>query len=119
MTPRRDQLSPKSVLAWLKQTRKLIERRGNDKAVKFKVHYMFKYIQLCDRIIERTILRELNRCAEQLVEYQDPLPPQIDSEDGSQFTCRRCKKAMQTDEGGAEDYIFCPLCGQRWKGERQ
>lgn len=100
MTPRRDQLSPKSVLAWLKQIRKLIERRGNDKAVKFQVHYMFKYI-------------------EQLVEYQYPLPPQIDSEAGSQFTCRRCKKAMQTDEGGAEDYIFCPLCGQRWKGERQ
>lgn len=35
MTPRRDQLSPKSVLAWLRQTRKLIERRGNDKAVKY------------------------------------------------------------------------------------
>lgn len=100
MTPRRDQLSPKSVLSWLKQTRKMIERRGNDKTVKFQVHYMFKYI-------------------EQLVEYQYPLPPQIDSEDGSQFTCRRCKKAMQTDEGGAEDYIFCPLCGQRWKGEGQ
>lgn len=79
MTPRREQLSPKSVLAWLKQTRKLIERRGNDKAVKFQVHYMFKYI-------------------EQLVEYQDPLPPQIDSEDGSQFTCRRCKKAMKAGQ---------------------
>lgn len=97
MTPRKDELTPKAVIRWMQQLRRASLARTADKATQYQIQYMFKYI-------------------ENLVQYQDPMPPEIE-EDESFFTCKRCGDRMKAEAGIADDYMFCPLCGQRWKDD--
>lgn len=96
MTPKRKDVNPKTTLQWVRDLRKASERRGGDPATKFSIRMMFNYI-------------------ETLIQYQIIMPPIWDNEDGTNFTCPRCKKGMTAESGTVEDYNFCPLCGQRWK----
>lgn len=53
-----------------------------------------------------------------LINYQIPMPPTDISEDGREFACPRCSERMAIEEGWyVTDFIFCPYCGQRYKGE--
>lgn len=70
MTPKKNELTPRNTITWLTQIRKGIEKRGGSPDVKFQIRYMFKYI-------------------ETLVKYQEPMLPEIDAEDGSQFIWRK------------------------------
>lgn len=98
-TPKKRELTPRAVIKWLEGLRKLSVRRA-DAATRYQIQYMFKYI-------------------ERLVQYQETMPPEIDEEDTSRFRCRRCGESMQAESGTADEYAFCPLCGQRWRNEEE
>lgn len=95
MTPKKSKLSPERAIQWFDELRAKSEKRGGDPATKFQIRYMFKY-------------------ADKLMRYQIPMPPVDVDEDGHYFVCDRCKQAFRS-EFTAEDYIFCPLCGQRFR----
>jgi uncharacterized Zn-finger protein len=58
--------------------------------------------------------REVRR----LINYQIPMPPTDISEDGREFACPRCSQRMAIEDGWyVTDFIFCPYCGQRYKGD--
>lgn len=100
MTPKKNELTPKAVIKWLRELEKASVRgcRG-DNATQYQIRYMFRYI-------------------EKLVQYQDPMPPEVE-EDARFFTCTRCNERLEAESGTADDYIFCPLCGQRWQDEME
>lgn len=100
MTPKQSELTPQKAMKWFNEIRKISLRRGGDPATKFEIQTMFKY-------------------ADRLMQYQVPMPPEVDEDDRGRFTCRRCKEAMIAEAGTADDYQFCPLCGQRWREEEK
>lgn len=98
MTPKKSELTPKAVNRWLEALRRK-SLQGTDAATKYQIQYMFRYI-------------------EELVKYQEVMPPKVE-EDKRFFTCTRCNNRLEAESGTAEDYTFCPLCGQRWKDDEQ
>lgn len=94
MTPKKDKLTPQAAIKWLGELRRASEKRGCDGATKYQIRYMFKYI-------------------EKIVQYQEVMPPEV--EESGRFICKRCEHAMIAESGTVDDYMFCPLCGQRWK----
>ena len=94
MTPNKNNLTPKAAIKWLEELRTLSEHRGGDPSTKYKIRYMFKYI-------------------EDVLKYQEILPPTVDEK--GRFTCPRCGKRMMAYDATVDDYAFCPCCGQRWQ----
>lgn len=95
MTPKKNKLNPETAIRWFDELRRKSEKIGGDPATKFQIRYMFKY-------------------ADKLMRYQIPMPPVNVDEDGHYFECNRCKQAFRS-EFTAEDFILCPLCGQRFR----
>lgn len=51
-----------------------------------------------------------------ILKYRIPMEPINVSEDGHQFDCPQCKERFETEGNWkAEDFIFCPSCGQQFK----
>lgn len=89
-----NELTPKKAIKWVSDLRKLSEKRGGEPSTKYEIRIMFNYIV-------------------KIMQYQEVMPPIVE-EDG-RFICPRCNEAMIAESGTADDYKFCPLCGQRWK----
>lgn len=93
-------MDAKKVLNQTEQLEQIIcKKRTSDVKTKYKVISYFKEIR-------------------RLVNYQIPMRPIDISEDGRRFVCPRCDQLYEADEGWTvDDFIFCPQCGQRFKGE--
>ncbi len=91
-------LTPKSAINRLAALHKRSERMSADGATKYQIRLMFNYI-------------------ESMMQYQVIMPPTV--EESGRFICPRCQQGMIAESGTVDDYAFCPLCGQRWKGEGQ
>lgn len=95
MTPKQNELTPQKVIKWFDELRRKSERLGGDAETKYKIRYMFKY-------------------ADKLMQYQVPMEPENVDEGGHYFECGRCKQAFRS-EMIADDFVFCPQCGQRFR----
>lgn len=95
MTPKQSELTPKKAMKWFDEIRKISIKRGGDPATKFEIQTMFKY-------------------ADKLMQYQVPMESVNIDEDGHYFVCARCRQAFRS-EMVAEDFVFCPQCGQRFR----
>ena len=97
-TPKKVDVNPKNTQKWVRELRQASERRGGDASTKFRIRYMFSYIDT-------------------LLQYQIPMPPTQVDEDKQYFVCPRCGIGWDTHETGntIDDFIGCPNCLQRWK----
>lgn len=53
-----------------------------------------------------------------LIKYQIKAEPINVSEGGRYFDCPRCREKFETEGSwSVDDFMLCPKCGQRFKGE--
>lgn len=77
--------------------RQVLKGRSTDAKTKYMTILYFKQIK-------------------ELLKYRIPTPPINISEDGHLFDCPRCGEKFETEgDWTAEDFIFCPSCGQQFK----
>lgn len=95
MTLKQSKLTPKKAMKWFDEIRKISIKRGGDPATKFESQTMFKY-------------------ADKLMQDQVPTEHVNVDEDVHYFVCARCRQAFRS-EMVADDFVFCPKCGQRFR----
>lgn len=93
-------MKPEEILNRLDLMEQRVRRsKSNDAKTKYQVTGLFRQIK-------------------NYISYRQPMSPINVEDDGHLFECPRCNVLFES-EYVADDFIFCPGCGQRFRGEEQ